>query len=178
MSLMPGLIAASPEKRQQSRPAFEEMSMRRLFVVLALGLSACATAAPVLDKRAAAEEVFRLSGGLEDLKLMARYAPLLVEGEDVKASCVQSLGRNPNALSALACDMVEGIVKGMASGQGGLQRALESQITRMESHAVDAMVETYTPGELAAMRRYYASPEGRAIVAKRAEYLSRLVGAR
>jgi hypothetical protein len=48
----------------------------------------------------------------------------------------------------------------------------------MEARAVDAMVETYSAEELAAMRRYYASPEGRSIVAKRAEYLSRVFGVR
>jgi hypothetical protein len=40
------------------------------------------------------------------------------------------------------------------------------------------MVETYTAEELAAMRRYYTSPEGRSIVAKRSEYLTRLFGMR
>jgi hypothetical protein len=150
--------------------------MRRLILVLVLALSACATAPPVTDKRAMAEEVFRISGGLDDLKVMARFAPMMVDGEDLKARCLQSMGRNPNPLSSLACDMVETMMKGMASGQGGLQRTLEAQIARMEGRAVDAMVETYSAGELAAMRRYYASPEGRSIVQKRSEYLGRLVG--
>lgn len=142
---------------------------------LALALSACATA-PVLDKRAAAEEVFQLSGGLNDLKLMARFAPAMVNGADVKQRCLDSLGRNPNPLARAACDMIESAAQGLRSGQGGLSQALEQQIARMEARAVDAMVETYTAEELAAMRRYYASPEGRSIVAKRSEFLARLAG--
>lgn len=146
-------------------------------VLLAFALSACATA-PVLDKRAAAEEVFRLSGGLNDLKLMARFAPAMLDTGDVKQRCLESMGRNPNPLARAACDMAESAAQGLRSGQGGVSQALEAQIVRMESRAVDAMVETYTAEELAAMRRYYASPEGRSIVAKRSEYLSRLAGTR
>lgn len=148
-----------------------------LALALPLALSACATA-PVQDERAMAEEVFQLSGGLSDLKLMARYAPMMLGDTDVKQKCIDALGRNPNPLALAACDMAESAARGLRSGQGGLQQALETQIARMESHAVDAMVETYTAGELAAMRRYYASPEGRSIVAKRSEYLGRLAGAR
>ena len=142
-----------------------------------LALSACATA-PIQDERAMAAEVFQLSGGLEDLKLMARYAPMLLGDTDVKQKCIDALGRNPNVLALAACDMAESVARGARSGQGGLQRALETQIDRMESHAVDAMVDTYTAQELAAMRRYYTSPEGRSIVAKRSEYLGRLVQGR
>lgn len=149
----------------------------RWIVIAAFALQACATA-PVMDKRAMAEEVFQLSGGLDDLKVMARFAPMMLQGEDVKARCLQALGRDPNPLARAACDMAEGALRGAATGQGGLQRALETQIARMESHAVDAMVETYSAEELAAMRRYYASPEGRSIVAKRTEYLGRLAGAK
>ena len=153
--------------------------IRRTIFALSVGLalSACATA-PVRDERALAAEVFQLSGGLEDFKLMARYAPMLVGGGDVKQRCIDALGRNPNALALAACDMAESAARGLRSGQGGLQQALEGQIVRMESRAVDAMVETYTAEELAEMRRYYASAEGRSIVAKRTEYLARLVGAR
>jgi hypothetical protein len=103
---------------------------------------------------------------------------MVLQGEDVKARCLQALGRDPNPLARAACDMAEGALRGVATGQGGLQRALETQIARMERHAVDAMVETYSAGELAAMRRYYASSEGRSIVAKRSEYLGRLAGAK
>jgi hypothetical protein len=152
--------------------------MRRLVLALAFLVSACATAAPVGDKRALAAEVFQLSGGLDDLKMLARFAPAMVDREDAKARCLQSAGRNPNPLSALACDMVGSVMEGLARGEGGLSRALEGQIERMEARAVDAMVETYSAGELAAMRRYYASPEGRSIVAKRSEYLARLAGGR
>ncbi|MDX2235221.1 MAG: hypothetical protein NW200_12055 [Hyphomonadaceae bacterium] len=48
----------------------------------------------------------------------------------------------------------------------------------MESRAVEAMADTYSTAELSAMRRHYASAEGRSIVAKRSAYLARLVGAR
>ncbi len=143
-----------------------------LTLPVALALSACATA-PVQDEHAMAAEVFQLSGGLEDLKLMARYAPMMLGETDVKQRCVDA-----NILALAACDMAESAARGLRNGQGGLQQALEAQITRMESHAVDAMVETYTTQELAAMRRYYTSPEGRSIVAKRSEYLGRLVSGR
>jgi hypothetical protein len=147
--------------------------MRVLILAAALALSACATA-PVLDKRAAAEEVFRLSGGLNDLRLLAQFAPAMVDAEDVKQRCLASMGRNPNPLARAACDMIESAAAGLRTGQGGLSQAFERQIAAMESRAIDAMVETYTAEELAAMRRYYASPEGRSIVAKRGEYLRRL----
>lgn len=145
--------------------------------LLALSLSACATM-PAMDQRATAEEVFRLSGGLEDLKTLARFAPAMLADTDVKQRCLDSLGRNPNPLARAACDMADSALAGLRAGQGGVSQALEAQIDRMEAHAVDAMVETYTPQELAAMRRYYASPEGRSIVAKRSQYLARLAGAR
>ena len=153
------------------------MIRRTLFSLaapMALALSACATT-PVQDERAMAAEVFQLSGGLDDLKVMARYAPMLLGETDVKQRCIDALGRNPNILALAACDLAESAARGVRNGQGGLQQALEAQIGRMEGHAVDAMVATYTPSELAAMRRYYASPEGRSIVAKRSEYLGRLV---
>lgn len=152
--------------------------MRRLAFALAFALSACATVAPVADKRAMAAEVFQLSGGLDDLKTLARFAPAMVDADDAKARCLQSAGRGSNPLSGLACDMVASVVEGLAKGEGGLSRALENQIGRMEGRAVDAMVETYSTEELAAMRRYYASPEGRSIVQKRSEYLARLAGGR
>ena len=142
---------------------------------IALLASACATA-PIQDERAMATEVFQLSGGLQDLKVMARFAPMMLGDTDVKQKCIDALGRNPNALALAACDLAESAARRMRAGQGGLQQALETQITRMESHAVDAMVATYTAEELAAMRRYYSSDAGRAIVAKRSEYLGRLMG--
>ena len=154
--------------------------MVRLFAAvlpLALLLSACATA-PVEDERAMATEVFKLSGGLEDLRVMARFAPSLLGDTDVKQKCIDSLGRNPNVLALAACDLAEDAARRMRSGQGGLQQALDAQITRMESRAVDAMLATYTPSEIVAMRRYYSSAAGRSIVAKRTEYLTRLAGAR
>lgn len=150
--------------------------MRRiqlLAIPVLLAISACATAPPIADKRTMAQEVFQLSGGLEDLRVMARFAPALAD-VDVRQQCLDGLGRNPNPLGATVCDMLDSAVRGVRSGQGGLSQALDAQITRMESRAVDAMVETYSPGELAAMRRYYSSPEGRSIVAKRQEYLTRL----
>ena len=154
--------------------------MVRLFAAvlpLALLLSACATA-PVEDERAMATDVFKLSGGLEDLRVMARFAPALLGDTDVKQKCIDSLGRNPNVLALAACDLAEDAARRVRSGQGGLQQVFDAQITRMESHAVDAMLATYAPGEISAMRKYYTSPEGRSIVAKRSEYLGRLMGAR
>ena len=142
---------------------------------LALLVSACATA-PLEDERAMATEVFKLSGGLEDLRVMARFAPALLGDTDVKQKCIDALGRNPNVLALAACDMAADAARHMRAGQGGLEQALDGQITRMESHAVDAMLATYTPGEIAAMRRYYTSAEGRSIVAKRSQYLSALIG--
>ena len=152
-------------------------TLTALTLPITLALSACATA-PIQDERAMAAEVFQLSGGLEDLKLMARYAPLMLGETDTKQRCIDALGRNPNVLALAACDMAESAARGLRDGQGGLQRGLEAQIDRMESHAVDAMVDTYTSDELAAMRRYYTSPQGRSIVAKRATYLGRLMGGR
>jgi len=138
-------------------------------ILLSLALAACATT-PALDKRAAAEEVFRLSGGLNDLRLMAQFAPAMLDTGDLKQRCLDSLGRNPNPIARAACDMLDNL----GQAPGGLAERLDRQIARLEAHAVDAMVETYSAEELAAMRRYYASPEGRSIVAKRGEYLRRL----
>lgn len=152
--------------------------MRIFLAAFALAfLSACATT-PIMDKRATAQEVFRLSGGLDDIKLVVRLAPTAVSGADIGKRCRESLGRNPNILGATACDMVESLMTSLRQGEGQLNRALDTQFASMESRAVDAMVETYSAEELAAMRKYYASPEGRSIVAKRSEYLARLFGAR
>jgi hypothetical protein len=46
----------------------------------------------------------------------------------------------------------------------------------LEARAAEAMAETYSVEELQAMRRYYASPEGRSIVEKRAQYWAALAG--
>lgn len=146
-------------------------------VLSALLLAACATT-PAMDERATAQEVFRLSGGLDDVKLVVRLAPTAITGADLGKRCRDGLGRNPGMLGAAACDMMESLVASLQQGEGQLNRALDAQMTAMEARAVDAMVETYSPSELAAMRRYYASPEGRAIVAKRSEYLSRLFAVR
>lgn len=148
-----------------------------LAACLVLALSACATT-PVVDERALAADVFRLSGGLDDVKLVVRLAPMALSGADVGARCREGLGRNPNPLGRAACDMAESLIGSLREGQGQMNRALDAQLSAMEAHAVDAMVETYTVNELAAMRRYYASPEGRSIVAKRSEYLSRLFSVR
>jgi hypothetical protein len=140
-------------------------------------MSACATT-PVMDERAMAQEVFRLSGGLDDVKLVVRLAPTALTGADLGKRCREGLGRNPSIIGATACDMVESLVASLRQGEGQVNRALDAQMAAMEARAVDAMVETYTPSELAAMRRYYGSPEGRAIVAKRSAYLSRLFAVR
>lgn len=150
------------------------MPFRSFFLSFALALAGCATT-PLLDERATAEEVFRLSGGLGDLKLLARMAPATLDSGELKQRCIDSLGRNPNPIARAACDMVAGA---MEDAPGSVSAALEREIGRLEARAVDAMVETYSPQELAAMRRYYASPEGRSIVAKRAEYMARLAGTR
>lgn len=152
--------------------------MRHAFAAcFVLALSACATT-PIVDEREMAQEVFRLSGGLDDVKLVVRLAPMALTGADVGKRCRDSLGRNPNPLGRAACDMAESLVGSLRDGEGQMSRALDAQLVTMEAHAVDAMVETYSAGELAAMRRYYASPEGRSIVAKRSEYLTRLFGMR
>ncbi len=152
--------------------------MRRLLAAcFVLALSACATT-PIVDKREMAQEVFRLSGGLDDVKLVVRLAPMALTGADIGKRCRDSLGRNPNPLGRAACDMAESLVGSLREGEGQMNRVLETQLVSMEARAVDAMVETYTAEELAAMRRYYTSPEGRSIVAKRSEYLTRLFGMR
>lgn len=150
--------------------------MRLLILCLSLSLlSACATT-PVMDKREMAQEVFRLSGGLDDVKLVARFAPSAVAGADLGKRCREGLGRNVNPLGLAACEMMDSLVASMRQGEGQLNRALDAQFAAMEARAVDAMVDTYSADELVAMRRYYASPEGRSIVAKRSEYLGRLFG--
>lgn len=148
-----------------------------LTACVALALSACATT-PIVDERAMAAEVFALSGGLDDVKLVVRLAPMALTSVDIGARCREGLGRNPNPLGRAACDMAESLVGSLREGEGQMTRALDAQLASMEARAVDAMVETYTVDELAAMRRYYASPEGRSIVAKRSDYLSRLFSVR
>lgn len=142
-----------------------------------LALSACATT-PVVDERALAQEVFRISGGLDDIKLVVRLAPTAVSSADFGRRCREGLARNPNPLGRAACDLAESLFGSVREGEGQINRLLDSQLAAMEARAVDAMVETYTAEELVAMRKYYASPEGRSIVAKRSEYLTRLFGAR
>lgn len=155
--------------------------MRRLCFALGLVLAvtACATSPVVLqDERAMAQEVFELSGGLEDMKTMARFAaPLALERVgDVGAQCKERMGRDSNPLGRMACDMVGEAMKSVRLTGDEAARGIDEMIVRLEGRAVQAMVDTYDAGELAAMRRYYASPEGRAIVAKRSDYLARLFG--
>lgn len=153
--------------------------MRKLLLAAALlALSACATSAPVVDERVLAQEVFRISGGLDDIKLVVRLAPTSMSSADLGRRCREGLARNPNPLGRTACDLAESLFGSMREGEGHVNRLLDSQLAAMEARAVDAMVETYSARELAAMRKYYASPEGRSIVSKRAEYLTRLFAAR
>jgi len=154
--------------------------MRSLVLAAALlALSACATkVAPVIDERAVAQEVFRISGGLDDIKLVVRLAPTTISSADFGRRCREGLSRNPNPLGRAACDLAESLFGSMRESEGTVNRLLDSQLAAMEARAVDAMVETYTADELVAMRRYYASPEGKSIVAKRSEYLTRLFAAR
>lgn len=153
--------------------------MRPVFLAAALfALSACATTSPVVDERALAQEVFQISGGLDDIKLVVRLAPSTMSSADLGRRCREGLSRNPNPLGRAACDLAESLFGSMRESEGTVNRLLDAQLLAMEGRAVDAMVETYTADELVAMRRYYASPEGRSIVAKRSEYLTRLFGAR
>jgi hypothetical protein len=156
------------------------MTIRRLTLAAALFLSACASGpvAGPADKPALAREVFELSGGLGELKLAARYAvPLaLNEAGDLGARCREGLGKDAPAFAKAACDMVEAAL-GDVKGEGrGLARALDAELGRLEARAAEAMAETYSVEELQAMRRYYASPEGRSIVEKRAQYWAALAG--
>lgn len=153
--------------------------MRSILLAAALlALPACATKAVVIDERAVAQEVFRISGGLDDIKLVVRLAPTTMSSADLGRRCREGLARNPNPLGRAACDLAESLFGSMRDSEGTVNRLLDSQLAAMEARAVDAMVETYTADELVAMRQYYASPEGRSIVAKRSEYLTRLFGAR
>lgn len=153
--------------------------MRHVLLAAALlALSACATSAPVVDERALAQEVFRISGGLDDIKLVVRLAPASVSPADFGRRCREGLARNPNPLGRAACELAESLFGSAREGEGQVNRLIETQLAAMEARAVDAMVETYTAQELVAMRKYYASPEGRSIVAKRSEYLTRLFGVR
>jgi hypothetical protein len=155
------------------------MMMRTLVLSLgaALALCACATT-PLMDERALAADVFRLSGGLEDVRTMARFAaPLALERMgDLGATCRERLGRNPDPLGRLACEMVGDAMKAARVTGAEAARGVDAMIGQLEGRAIDALVETYDARELAAMQRYYSSPEGRAIVAKRGEYLARLLG--
>jgi len=153
--------------------------MRPVFLAAAVcAVSACATQAQVVDERALAQEVFRISGGLDDIKLVVRLAPSTMSSADLGRRCREGLARNPNPLGRAACDLAESLFGSMRESEGTVNRLLDAQLAAMEGRAVDAMVETYTADELVAMRRYYASPEGRSIVAKRSQYLTRLFGAR
>lgn len=127
-----------------------------------------------------AQEVFQLSGGLEDMRTVARFAaPLALERVgDIGAQCKERMGRESNPLGRMACDMVGEAMKSARITGDEAARGVDQIVTRLEGRAVQAMVDTYDAGELAAMRKYYASPEGRAIVAKRSEYLARLFGAK
>jgi hypothetical protein len=156
--------------------------MKRSFAgaLLALTLSACATAAPVMDERALAADVFQLSGGVEEVKAIVRFAPQLalsnVNGADMAERCRRELGANPNPFGRAACEMLEGALRSARVAGADMAAQTDQMFLRLESRAVEAMVETYDARELAAMRRYYASPEGRSIVAKRTEYWARVFG--
>jgi hypothetical protein len=79
--------------------------MKKLFfaVVMGLALTGCATTGPVGDPRALAQDVYRLSGGLEEARLALRYVGgfgLGSLGSDVGERCRRALGQNPSAMAA------------------------------------------------------------------------------
>lgn len=151
--------------------------MRGWIVALAVALSACATTPGVVDKRALAGEVFALSGGLGDARQALKFAAPAALGQldDIGARCRRSIGQNASILSVTACDMVESLLRSSRAGASDYNALVDTAIAKLEARGADAMVATYTTEELIAMRRYYSSPEGRAIVAKRADFWRALV---
>jgi hypothetical protein len=153
--------------------------MRVMFAALCcLTLTACATTGLAQDPRALAQDVYRLSGGLEEARLALRYGGgvgLGDLGSDVGARCRKKLGENPSAMARAACDIAQAAADAARAGGKDAARAGGAALDALESRAIDAMVATYTPAELVAMRRYYASPEGRSVVAKRQQFWANLV---
>ncbi len=141
-------------------------------------LAGCATTGSAADPRAVAQDVYRLSGGLEEARLALRYAGGFgfgSLGSDIGERCRRVLGRDPSAMARAACEMAEAASDAARASGRDAAKAGGAALDALESRAVDAMVATYTPAELAAMRRYYASPEGRSVVAKRQQFWANLV---
>lgn len=154
--------------------------MRKLCVAFLMGvaIAGCATTGPVGDPRAMAQDVYRLSGGLEEARLALRYVGGFGFGSlgaDVGERCRRALGQNPSAMARAACEMAEAAADAARAGGKDVAKAGVAALDQLEGRAVDALVATYTPSELAAMRRYYASPEGQSITAKRQQYWANLV---
>lgn len=148
------------------------------FMALALVLSACATAPESVNKEALAREVIAISGQTEDvrqaLRLVAPGMDTLLSADGVGESCRRDLGRDAPVFARAACEALEaamGLAKAGAKDASGL---LLDGVARMETKAALALADTYSVRELQAMRRYYASPEGRAIVEKRRDYWQNL----
>jgi hypothetical protein len=153
--------------------------MKKLFfaVVMGLALTGCATTGPVGDPRALAQDVYRLSGGLEEARLALRYVGgfgLGSLGSDVGERCRRALGQNPSAMARAACEMAEAATDAARVGGKDVAKAGVAALDLLEGRAVDALLATYTPAELSAMRRYYASPEGQSITAKRQQFWANL----
>jgi hypothetical protein len=147
-------------------------------IACALALAGCATTGPMADPRALAQDVYRLSGGLEEARLALRYAGAFGVGgfgADLGERCRKALGQNPSAMARAACEMADAAADAARSGGKDAAHAGGQALDALEGRAVDALLATYTPTELAAMRRYYASPEGQSIVAKRQQYWANLV---
>jgi hypothetical protein len=153
--------------------------MKKLFfaVVMGLALAGCATTGAAGDPRALAQDVYRLSGGLEEARLALRYVGGFgfgSLGSDVGERCRRALGQNPSAMARAACEMAEAAADAARAGGKDVAKAGGAALDQLEGRAVDALLATYTPAELAAMRRYYASPEGQSITAKRQQFWANL----
>lgn len=149
--------------------------MRMMFAAAAaLSLAACATAPP-RNELQLAQEVFELSGGFSEARqIVSLGVPFaLSEIDDVGDRCRRSAGSGP--LAAAACEIAVAALRSAQSDRTNLTRALDRQLTSLEGKAAQALVDTYSYDELAAMRRFYSTPEGRSIVSKRAQFWSAML---
>jgi tRNA U34 5-carboxymethylaminomethyl modifying enzyme MnmG/GidA len=148
--------------------------IRGLIIVAAFALSACATAPAGVDKLTLAREVSRLTGETADVRaaltLVTPGLNRLLGTRNAGEECRRKLDKDAPAFARAACDAVEAALGLAVAGSNDLAKALDAQLVRMDEKSALALADTYSVSELSAMRRYYASPEGRAIVAKRAEY--------
>jgi hypothetical protein len=153
--------------------------MRQLLLLAPLALlAACATVPAVQDKQALAREVYSLSGETEDIRAALKLAsPFIGEAlADAKPSeeCKKRLGKDAPTFAKAACDALDLASGALKAGRAEAMKSLDAQLAKIGDNAALALADTYDVGELQAMRRYYASPEGRSIRAKRTEYWSNL----